>query len=260
MYEKDTFPGGHRIRFSSSLDLLDRAVAETVAFVTSRNASGNLFDVKLLLREALLNAVLHGNRSDPQCAVVLAATASDGRLTLDVADQGPGFDWRERLANPPNPEDTSGRGLTILTLYADDVRFNTTGNRVTLTKTIPGLRGPAMDRGQAGEDNPVRRSTMDDIRIEDDRTVYCPTGDIVASMAEDMRARLRDVMREHPGPLTIDLSRVELIDSVGIGLLIAAHNTLAKSGQRLALEHVNPDLAGLLRTMRLDKHFVIAPA
>jgi serine/threonine-protein kinase RsbW len=75
-----------------------------------------------------------------------------------------------------------------------------------------------------------------------------------------MRAQLRDIMREHPGPLAIDLSRVELIDSVGIGLLIAAHNTLAKAGHRLALEHVNTDLAGLLRTMRLDKHFVIEPA
>ena len=56
-------------------------------------------------------------------------------------------------------------------------------------------------------------------------------------------------MHEHPGPLTIDLSRVELIDSVGIGLLIAAHNSLAKGGGRLALENVNPDLTGLLRTM-----------
>ena len=67
-------------------------------------------------------------------------------------------------------------------------------------------------------------------------------------------------MHEHPGPLVIDLSRVELIDSVGIGLLIAAHNSLSKTGERLVLENINPDLAGLLRTMRLDKHFVIETA
>jgi serine/threonine-protein kinase RsbW len=101
---------------------------------------------------------------------------------------------------------------------------------------------------------------MSEVRIEDGRTVICPTGDIVASVAEALRARLREIMAEHPGPLAMDLSRVELIDSVGIGLLIAIHNSLAKTGHRLALEHVNPDLAGLLRTMRLDKHFSIETA
>jgi len=260
MFEKDTFPGGHRIRFSASLVLLDRAVAETVALLTSRNASGSLFDVKLLLREALLNAVVHGSRGDPLRLVELEALANDGRLTLSVRDQGGGFDWRGRLANPPSPVDTSGRGLTILTLYADDVRFNVSGNRVTLTKTVPGLRGPAAPPDQDAPDNPERRESMDDIRIEDGRTVYCPAGDIVASMAETMRGRLRDILRDHPGPLAIDLGRVELIDSVWIGLLIAVHNSLAKQGQRLALEHVSTDLTGLLRTMRLDKHFAIASA
>ena len=60
--------------------------------------------------------------------------------------------------------------------------------------------------------------------------------------------------------LAIDLARVELIDSVGIGLLIAVHNTLGKKGGRLVLRNVNADLAALLRTMRLDKHFSIQPA
>ena len=257
MFEKDTYPGGQRIRFSSSLALLDRAVAEVVAFATSRNASGNLFDLKLLLREALLNAVIHGNGSDPLRQVILEATASEGRLTLGVEDQGEGFDWRERLANPPSPVATSGRGLTILTLYADDLRFNAAGNRITLTKIIPGLRGPATESDQSGQDPTGRRTSMHDIRIEEGRTIFCPTGDIVASGADALRSQLRDIMQEHPGPLAIDLTRVELVDSVGIGLLIAAHNTLAKTGQRLALTHVNEDLAGLLRTMRLDKHFAI---
>lgn len=101
---------------------------------------------------------------------------------------------------------------------------------------------------------------MSDFRIEEGRVVHCPQGDIVASVADGLRARLREIMHEHPGPLVMDLDRVELIDSVGIGLLIAVHNSLAKAGHRLALIHVNADLAGLLRTMRLDKHFSIETA
>lgn len=255
MFEIESFPGGRAFRFSASLTLLDRAVAETVGFLQSQNASGSLFDVKLLLREALLNAVLHGSRSDPLRLVALEVRTAASRLTLTVTDQGDGFDWRSGLANLAPPEATSGRGLTILTLYADDVRFNPAGNQVTLTKAVLGLRGPAVPAGNP--DTTKGNAPMHDIRIEDGATVFCPAGDIVASVTDELRGRLKEIMQAASGPLVLDLSRVELIDSVGIGLLIAAHNTLAKKGGRLTLRNVNPDLASLLRTMRLDKHFCV---
>ncbi len=259
MFETHSFPGGRAFRFSASLTLLDRAVAETVAFIKSRNVTGSLFDVKLLLREALLNAVIHGSGLDPLRRVELEVLAADGRLTISVTDQGNGFDWRARLANQPQPEAENGRGLAIMTLYADDVRYNAAGNNVTLTKAVKGLRGPASAPADCG-DTTTRRIAMDDIRFEDGRAVFSPAGDIVASATEGLRARLRDIMAEHAGPLVIDLERVELIDSVGIGLLIAAHNSLSKRGERLALTNVNAELASLLRTMRLDKHFSIQTA
>ena len=259
MFESQTLPGGRFFRFSATLGLLDRAVAETVGFIKSRNVSGSLFDVKLLLREALLNAVLHGNRCDPALPVTLEVLAADGRLTLTVTDQGPGFDWRAGLAAQAPPEAVSGRGLAILALYADDVRYNAAGNQVVLTKAVPGLRGPAVPSCGPGETS-GRSKPMDDIRIEDGRAILCPVGDIVASVADALRVRIKDAISEHPGPLTLDLALVELVDSVGIGLLIAAHNTLAKKGDRLALIHVNAELAALLRAMRLDKHFSIETA
>lgn len=258
MYEIQTFPGGLAFRFSADLTLLDRAVAETVGFLKAQHAGGTLFDVKLLLREALLNAVLHGSRGDPLCAVTLEVRAAEGRLTLTVTDQGPGFDWRSGLSNLAPPEATSGRGLTILTLYADDVRFNASGNELTLTKAVPGLRGPAAPPG--GGENDTRSTPMHDIRIEDGQTIVSPVGDIVASVADELRARFKEILQSGDGPVVIDLSRVDLIDSVGIGLLIAVHNSLGKKGGRLVLRHVNADLAALLRTMRLDKHFQVETA
>ncbi len=258
MYEIQSFPGGLSFRFSAELALLDRSVAETVRFLQAQNAGGSLFDVKLLLREALLNAVLHGSRGDPLKVVTLEVRTAEARLTLTVADQGPGFDWRSGLSNLAPPEATSGRGLTILTLYADDVRFNGAGNQVTLTKAVAGLRGPAV-LPEAGE-NDNRSTPMHDIRIEDGQTIVSPAGDIVASVADELRARLKEILQGGDASLVIDLSRVELIDSVGIGLLIAVHNTLGKKGGRLSLRHVNADLAALLRTMRLDKHFHVETA
>ncbi|WP_428563144.1 MAG: ATP-binding protein [Solidesulfovibrio sp. DCME] len=258
MFEIQSFPGGLGLRFSATLALLDRAVAEAVGFIQAQNASGSLFDVKLLLREALLNAVLHGNRGDPLLEVGLEVRTAAGRVTMIVTDQGPGFDWRSGLSNLAPPEATSGRGLTILTLYADDVRYNAAGNQVTLTKAVAGLRGPASPAGDAVA--ATRSTPMHDIRTEDGQTVLCPAGDIVASIADELRGRIKEILQAADGPLVIDLSRVELIDSVGIGLLIAVHNTLGKKGGRLALRHVNADLAALLRTMRLDKHFQVQTA
>lgn len=260
MFAEDVTAGGLRIRFSASLPLLDRAVNATVAFCKRRHASGSLFEIKLLLREALLNAVLHGSRSDPLCLVTVEVATEDGLVRLAVEDQGAGFDWRRQMTEAPSPTATSGRGLSILALYADALDYNEAGNRLELVKAIPGIRGPESVSGRDGSERLLGRTTMEDVRVEDGRTVFCPSGDIVASIAESLRARLREVMHEHPGPLAIDLAQVELIDSVGIGLLIAAHNSLAKSGGRLVLQHVNPDLAGLLRTMRLDKHFTIESA
>jgi anti-anti-sigma factor len=259
MFEIQSSPGARALRFSASLTLLDRAVDEAVAFLTAHNATGSFFDVKLLLREALLNAVLHGSRGDPLRQVSLSLAAADGCLTAIVADQGPGFDWRTAKASPPPPEATSGRGLTILTLYADDMRYNAAGNQLTLTKAVPGLTGPQDAPAPAGDDT-ARSLPMYDIRTEDETTILSPAGDIVASVADELRSAVKDLIPGLAGPLVIDLSRVALVDSVGIGLLIAVHNTLSKKGGQLALAHVNPDLASLLRTMRLDKHFSIQPA
>ena len=84
MFESESLPHGRALRFSASLAMLDRAVDEAVSFLASRKAAGSLFDVKLLLREALLNAVLHGSRGDPLRQVTLTLRCADGRLTSSV--------------------------------------------------------------------------------------------------------------------------------------------------------------------------------
>ena len=63
------------------------------------------------------------------------------------------------------------------------------------------------------------------------------------------KARIKD--------LTIDLGGVEMIDSVGLGVLIATHNSLRQAGGQLAVANPSPDVQSLLRTMRLDKHFKV---
>jgi anti-anti-sigma factor len=89
------------------------------------------------------------------------------------------------------------------------------------------------------------------------RFVLQPHGDMVASSARELKGRLKGLLDGGVCELVIDFSAVEGIDSVGIGLLVATHNSLQKKGGRLALIHCSRDLLDLFCTMRLDSHFEI---
>jgi anti-anti-sigma factor len=87
--------------------------------------------------------------------------------------------------------------------------------------------------------------------------VVRPGRDIVASSVEEFRAEWKRALAPGTASLTVDLDGVEMIDSVGLGLLIATHNTLGKAGGKLRVSGASPDILGLFRTMRLDKHFIL---
>ena len=90
---------------------------------------------------------------------------------------------------------------------------------------------------------------------EDGLPVIKPARDIVASCVEEIRAELLKIATPAVSSLAIDLSGVGMLDSVGIGLLIATHNTLSGRGGKLILRNASPDIVKLLKVMRLDRHF-----
>ena len=73
----------------------------------------------------------------------LAISRATGTFT--VRDEGPGFD-PSKLPDPTDPanlEKISGRGLLLMRTFMDEVRFNATGNEVTMVKTNPSPEGAA---------------------------------------------------------------------------------------------------------------------
>ena len=85
-----------------------------------------------------------------------------------------------------------------------------------------------------------------------------PSGDVVADSEADLRSKLRVLVASGIRKLTIDLSNVQMMDSAGLGLLIAAHNSLRKNGGELTVIHATHDLLELFRTMRMHQHFSIS--
>jgi anti-sigma regulatory factor (Ser/Thr protein kinase) len=90
------------------------------------------FALELLARESLNNAVIHVNRSFADRTIRLELHVGRKWIRLQVADEGPGFDWRMARRRQCRLNSESGRGLTICALYSERVRFNRSGNQITL--------------------------------------------------------------------------------------------------------------------------------
>jgi serine/threonine-protein kinase RsbW len=97
----------------------------------------DLFAVRLAVEEALVNALRHGNREDLAKRVNVTFLVGPERLLIEVQDEGEGFDLKavpDPLA-PENLERSSGRGLHLMRTYMSWVRFNASGNCVTMCKS-----------------------------------------------------------------------------------------------------------------------------
>ena len=100
---------------------------------------------------------------------------------------------------------------------------------------------------------------MIEVTREDNKAVVRPLGDtIVAATLPELRSKMRGIVDDGVTDLVVDLAEVRMVDSSGIGLIIAAYNSLRKVGGQLALIHVSSELMDLFRTMRMHQHFSVS--
>ena len=93
----------------------------------------NLF---IALDEAFVNAVKHGNKSDPTKLVRITAELSPGEASFTVEDEGEGFNVHD-IPDPCDPANlfkSSGRGVLLIYNIMDEVEYNAQGNRVKMVK------------------------------------------------------------------------------------------------------------------------------
>src|SRR5690349_3637936 len=87
-------------------------------------------NVLTCLSEAVINAIVHGNKQDENKKVYInLEIVEHKRLIFTIADEGSGFDYNN-LPDPTSPENLenySGRGVFIIKKLADQCIFNTLG-------------------------------------------------------------------------------------------------------------------------------------
>ena len=123
-----------RVELPATVEAIDRFCVDFQIWREEHCAGLEAFAAELLLREALANSVVHGCGEDPAKTVSCLLRARARGLLIAVSDAGNGFDWRLASGRRVRADAVGGRGIEILRLYSDAIRFNSKGNAVALVK------------------------------------------------------------------------------------------------------------------------------
>ena len=129
---------GLRNTLPSDVDIISPFTDQIMRFISRfRGADGNNFEIELALREALVNAIVHGNQNDPRKRVyVNCRCTTDGQVSITVVDEGKGFghDAVQDPTSPSNRQKTHGRGIYLIRTLMDEVDFEQGGSVVHMRK------------------------------------------------------------------------------------------------------------------------------
>jgi len=122
----------------SRIAIVSPFVDQLMLFIARfRSVDGSELNIEMALREALINAIVHGNQQDPRKRVLVACRcATDGEVSITVQDEGRGFE-ADMVADPTAPENrlvTHGRGIYLMKTLMDEVRFDQGGTVVYMRK------------------------------------------------------------------------------------------------------------------------------
>ena len=119
--------------FRLTLRSIPRSIRRVETYLTRINRSLRLDEIqvhKLMvsLTEAVNNAIIHGNKSDPDKMVRVRCEVHPGWLLFSVEDEGRGFKV-DNVKNPLKEENLlreSGRGIFLMRTLMDKVEFEPT--------------------------------------------------------------------------------------------------------------------------------------
>jgi serine/threonine-protein kinase RsbW len=144
-----------RVSFTleSTLDSVNMAEEKTEKLAAELGFSEeDCHRLAMSVREAMVNAVLHGNAYDPKKRVHVVFEQHGKTLTITIADEGKGLEESE-LPDPLAPDNLlkqSGRGIFLMRSFMDEVKIKNLhpGTEVRLIKTVGGEAADSTEEQQ----------------------------------------------------------------------------------------------------------------
>lgn len=134
-------PGRRSFELSSTMESVCEVEAAAEKMAEDAGLSeDDRFHVTMAVREAAVNAVLHGNEYDPGRKIAVGLENTGKSLVFTIADQGKGF-IPEEVPDPLAPENLmrgTGRGIFLIRQLMDEVHFRqlNPGTELTLVKHL----------------------------------------------------------------------------------------------------------------------------
>lgn len=137
----------------STLETVDTAEQTASRIATEAGFDEDqVMQIAMAVREAAVNAVLHGNAYDPDKKVNVDFERTGGELVITIRDQGKGLD-PSKIPDPLAPENllrTSGRGIFLIRSFMDEVEIHPsqTGTEIKLVKHVHGQAAGGKEASQ----------------------------------------------------------------------------------------------------------------
>jgi serine/threonine-protein kinase RsbW len=115
-----------------NLRLVEKAIDDlSMELDLSDEIYGN---VMVATMEATNNAIIHGNKSDPEKIVRIEIQCMEKELKVHIEDQGKGFDHMNvpDPTAPENLEKINGRGIFLMERLSDEILYLADGRIVEL--------------------------------------------------------------------------------------------------------------------------------
>ncbi len=132
----------------STLESVDKA--EQLVLAAAREMGfdeDTRYQVGMAVREAMVNAVVHGNCYSDRKKVTLGIAKAEDRLTITVTDEGKGFEM-DSVPDPLAQENLlnqSGRGIFLMRAFMDEFKAEklaSSGTRFRLVKYLKNEGAP----------------------------------------------------------------------------------------------------------------------
>lgn len=129
----------------SSLESVD--AAETAVLKVAEEGGfdeESLHKIGMAVREAMVNAVVHGNRYSARKQVHLRVNRAPDHLSIFIRDEGEGFEF-ENLPDPLSEENLlrqSGRGLLLMQAFVDKLEVQRSASGGTEVRMVKYLASP----------------------------------------------------------------------------------------------------------------------
>jgi anti-anti-sigma factor len=95
--------------------------------------------------------------------------------------------------------------------------------------------------------------------VRDGCSVVALEGELDLATGGQLWDELAAIMAEHDAPIVLDLAELTFCDSVGLGVLVRAHNALQDRGQRLVIANPTLMVDRILQVSGLSQAITAAP-